>query len=92
MEDIADQLQISRVSLYRHFHREFGVSPKQYLMQRRLERARLLLRQPGQTVSEIAFTCGFNSEAYFSRLFHQQTGQSPTHFRNQVMNGTGPNR
>ncbi|GEM_PF-4216224 len=90
IEEIADQMNLSRVSLYRHFHREFGISPKQYLIQRRLERARLLLHQPGQTVSEIAFTCGFNSEAYFSRLFHQQTGRSPTRFRNQVMKGTGP--
>jgi len=90
IEEIADQLHISRVSLYRHFHREFGISPKRYLVERRLERARQLLLQPGQTVSEIAFTCGFNSEAYFSRLFHQQTGQSPSRYRDQGTKGTGP--
>lgn len=81
MEGLAEQLQISRVSLYRHFQSAYGMAPKTYLMERRLEHAKLLLLWPERNIGEIALISGFNSEAYFSRLFRQRMGVPPSLWR-----------
>nr|WP_283244887.1 helix-turn-helix transcriptional regulator [Gehongia tenuis] len=66
--------------LRRLFTREFGVTPQQYLIQLRMERARQILKQPGLSVTEAALSCGFYDARYFSRLFRRETGQTPSEY------------
>jgi AraC-like DNA-binding protein len=70
---------------YTHFRRIFlqhtGLSPRQYHIQIRINRAKDLLASSDLSVSEIAERLGFSSVFYFSRLFHQKTGQSPLAYR-----------
>jgi AraC-like DNA-binding protein len=73
---------ISASGLQRYFNRYYGISPKQYIIKLRLERAAELLLSEGLSVKEIAFTCGFTDEKYFSRLFKKKYGYSPTHLKN----------
>jgi AraC-like DNA-binding protein len=65
-----------------HFHREFrratGETPVQYLTRRRLETARLYLRQSGLPIREIAAAVGFSDPLYFSRVFRRHFGCSPS--------------
>ncbi len=78
---IANALNISRVTLYRKFLEETGRSPSQYIKSRRLIRAAQMLTSTDLSVSQIAYSVGYNDPLYFSKLFREQYHQSPTAFR-----------
>lgn len=89
---IAEQLNIG-YALFRKKFKEFtGLSPKQYLMQLKLNRAKTLLLGTDLPVKSIAFETGYESIYHFSKVFKEKTGLSPTQFREQVMeSGNGGN-
>ncbi|ABW27088.1 AraC transcriptional regulator domain protein [Acaryochloris marina MBIC11017] len=58
-----------------------GLSPFQYLLQQRVERAKQLLKQTDQPIVDIAFECGFSSHSHLSRQFRQVTGMTPKVYR-----------
>jgi AraC-like DNA-binding protein len=80
IEQIATVTGISTRSIYRAFKRSRGYSPMAFARQRRLQRARRLLedRAQTQTVTSVAFVCGFNDVAHFSREFSKTFGESPS--------------
>lgn len=80
---IARQSGMHRTTLYRHFARQTGVSPQHYLTACRLREALARMRE-GQTLKEIAFECGFTDQNYFSRVFRQNYGTTPTKFRREL--------
>jgi AraC-like DNA-binding protein len=81
-EKIAEHLDIS-YSLFRmQFRKYTGFSPIQYQIQLRLQKAREMLGASNYSIKEIATKVGFESTYYFSRLFKQKTGKSPSEFRN----------
>ena len=63
------------------FARYLGQSPRQYLLQRRLDIARILLRNPNIPIGKVAENCGFSSIYHFSRAFHTAEGCSPSDYR-----------
>jgi AraC-like DNA-binding protein len=67
---------------YSHFRRAFkkytGLSPAQYHLQLRLQKARDLLLTTNKSVKQIAFELGFQSNYYFTRIFTQKMGETPT--------------
>jgi AraC family transcriptional regulator len=69
----------------RHFARAFrqsaGVPPHRWLMKRRVELARELLRDPARSLSEIALACGFSDQSHFTRVFTAMVGASPGGWR-----------
>lgn len=65
----------------RAFKEAFGVPPHRYLLTRRIERAKALLRDTEQPIIDIAFQTGWASLGTFGRVFRDITGQSPTDFR-----------
>ena len=69
---------ISVSSLQRKFKEHFEMSPKQYLIRLRMNRALELLIADELSVREIAYACGFSSEKYFSRAFRQRYGHPPS--------------
>lgn len=59
-----------------------NVAPIEYLLNCRVEAARRLLRtEPGRSISDIGFECGFQSSQYFTTVFRRRTGLSPREFR-----------
>lgn len=72
-----------------HFMRIFrtvtGDSPMQYVNRCRILLAEQQLRHSGDSVSEIAFACGFNDSNYFSRVFRQFNGMSPRQYRDMFV-------
>jgi AraC family transcriptional regulator len=58
-----------------------GISPYQYLLQQRVERAKQLLKQTNQPIVEIALDCGFSSHSHLSKQFRQLAGMTPKAFR-----------
>lgn len=81
--DLAQQAGVSDVYFRREFKRCFGLSPLACLKKIRLDNARLLLASGYDTISEIAFRCGFESLTYFSYEFHRLTGKTPSEFTNE---------
>ena len=69
---------ISASGLQRAFHAQLGLSPKQYLIKLRMNRAPELLAERTRSVKEVAFLCGFNDEKYFSGAFRQRYGYPPS--------------
>lgn len=67
-----------------HFHRMFrvsrGVAPHAWVMERRVDRARILL-QSDRPIAEIAVACGFSSQSHLTRVFRHQTGRTPANYR-----------
>ena len=68
----------------RSFRQAFGVPPHRYLLTLRLERARALLRDTEQPVTDIAFACGWKSLGTFGRTFRDVVGETPSAFRKRV--------
>ena len=83
IEEMAREMAMERSTLYRNCREWFDCSPSELLRRERLLRARTLLQQGGHTVAEVAYAVGFDSHAYFSRCFKQETGLSPSAFQKQ---------
>lgn len=66
----------------RKFKKIIGKAPKQYIIQTKLNFATNLLLQD-KTIKEVAYTCGFNDELYFSRVFKKYLKISPREYRKQ---------
>jgi len=79
--DIADNLGISARQLERLFRKYLNCSPKRYIMEMRLHRARNLLVQSELSVTEIAMACGFSTTSHFSKVFRGFFGRTPFSFR-----------
>lgn len=80
IEKMAQTLGYHRTHLSKMFKRETGMSPMAYLLQIRMERARLLLAEP-LTIEQVAASVGYSDPLYFSKLFKKFYGQSPTEHR-----------
>jgi len=83
LEDIASHLNISYVWFRTYFKKHTGFSPYDYLLNIRINHARLLLKNSNRSVKEISQSSGFESQQQFSKTFKKKTGLSPVHFRNQ---------
>lgn len=67
----------------RRFKKELGITPIEYLIEIRIERAKTLLRRKVIPVTEIAMRCGFSSSAHFSSCFQNRLGVTPTEYRDK---------
>lgn len=81
LADLAALLGISQFHFCHLFRKSIAVTPYQYLLQQRIERAKQLLKHTNQPIMEIALQCGFNSHSHLSKQFRQITGMTPTAYR-----------
>ncbi len=65
---------MSRFHFSRQFRLEMGVSPQRYAMTKRIERAKLLLRNRSSNVPDVALNCGFKDALHFGRVFKAIVG------------------
>lgn len=79
--ELAAQHNVGYEWFRKSFKKVVGASPSQYLQQLKIEKASQMLRQTSLTVAEIAYEAGYESEFYFSRMFKQKTGMSPSDYR-----------
>ena len=84
VDELAMQANLSPGHFQRAFRQTYSKSPIAYQQSLRLELASYLLKATTLTVSQITERCGYQSLAYFSRLFTQKNGQSPSQFRNRL--------
>ncbi|MBW4577953.1 MAG: AraC family transcriptional regulator [Tildeniella nuda ZEHNDER 1965/U140] len=81
LADLATLLNISKSHLSHRFKQSIGMTPYQYLLQQRIERAKQLLKKGDRSIMDIAFLCGFNSHSHLSKQFRQLTGMTPKTYR-----------
>jgi AraC-like DNA-binding protein/mannose-6-phosphate isomerase-like protein (cupin superfamily) len=80
IEHMSNMLGYHRTHLCKLFKQTTGLSPMQYLLKIRMERAELLLATP-MTIDQIASSVGFGDALYFSKKFRRWRGQSPSEYR-----------
>lgn len=80
---LAQKCMMSNTNFRRVFKAVYGVSPIEYLIKFRLDRAKQLLLHTTLTISEISQLCGFNEVSYFSRIFKNRYSKTPIEYRNK---------
>lgn len=81
IEDLANELNISKFHFLNEFKKYNGITPYQHILNTRIEKARTLLSQSEMKITEIAHSLGFSDSSHFSRTFKKTTGQSPKSYR-----------
>ena len=81
VNDICDELRISRVQLYRKVKTVLNCSVNDYIVTTRLQKAKYYIQHENLSISEIAFKSGFSSAAYFSTVFKSKFGVTPSAFK-----------
>jgi AraC-like DNA-binding protein len=81
ISEMAREARMSTAHFSRQFRAAYGETPYRYLMTRRIERAKALLRGGELSVTEVCMTVGFSSLGSFSARFTEVVGQTPTAYR-----------
>lgn len=81
IQDIADELGISRYHLCRVFKESQGMTLLEYIAEIRMRHAKQLLEETDLSVSEVARQVGFNNVTYFHKRFKQSFGITPNQIR-----------
>lgn len=80
VEELGEQVGLSRVQLYRKTKALCGYAPNELLRQARLKKAASLLAATEKTIAEVAFEVGFNSPSYFAKCYREYFGENPNDF------------
>ncbi|KKO90806.1 hypothetical protein AAW12_13980 [Sphingobacterium sp. Ag1] len=83
VDGIANDLHLSRVQLYRKVKQLLDCSVNEYIVERRLKKAKSLMAE-GLTINEIFSSVGFSSASYFASAFKRKYGQSPSAYKKEL--------
>lgn len=81
LHSLSEQFGFSPTYISHHFKEELGIPPMQYIIQQRILFAKYLLRATDKPVQEIAGNVGISDWSYFTKLFREHTGTTPTEYR-----------
>ena len=79
--DVAEAAGLSRAHFTRAFTQRFGVAPRDYILSRRIARARTMLTETDLSASDIALRCGFANPSHLTTAFRRELGLTPTAYR-----------
>jgi len=81
LQQLADAAAMSTYHFARTFKATTGVTPMRFVLERRMDRARDMLRSCGTPLAQVALDCGFSSQAHFTTAFKEATGVTPAVWR-----------
>ena len=81
LDELAAECQLSASHFARAFRKSVGLPPHQWLLERRVDRAKDLLRTRSVAIAEVGLACGFGDQSHFTRTFSRFVGQSPAAWR-----------
>ena len=81
LRELAGMVDMNVFHLLRMFKASFGLPPHRYVLERRIGRAKDLLRDSELPISEVAFRCGYAEQSSFARAFQRMTGVCPRSYR-----------
>jgi len=84
LDDLASVAGVSRFHFHRQFRKSVGVTPREYVLRARIERAKGLLTESDLTVGEVSGAVGFADQSHFSNIFRRVTAMTPRGFRNSM--------
>lgn len=90
LKQLAEMSGYSEYYFSKRFKHETGTTPKAFIREKRLERAKFLLRTTQTTVQDISESLRFGSQSYFADAFRRAEGMSPTAYREQFQNRIPP--
>jgi len=85
LREIAQTIGMSQYHFTRLFKQSMGITPYQYVIQQRVERAKQLLRDAELAIADIALQCGFASQSHFHSHFQRLVGLTPKKFRQSIL-------
>src|SRR6202521_1222546 len=85
LDEMAQSVGLSTAHFARMFRKSTGETPHQFVLRRRLERAKAMLRAPGARVLDVAIACGFKTQQHFAQVFRDAWGVSPTKYREDLV-------
>lgn len=88
LDTLAQQAHVNKYYMVHSFKQEYGVSPIQYLNQRRMEESRYLLQETDLSLTQISRVLGFSSASYFSQSFLKAEGLPPMEYRKRCKKDT----
>jgi AraC family transcriptional regulator len=88
LSELAGIAGLSQHHFARMFKQTIGVAPYRYVLERRLERAKQMLRAAHSSLVEIGLSTGFNSQSHFTSAFHRMVGTTPGEFKNALVSAT----
>ena len=77
---LADAASLSREQFIRLFGRQAGSTPTAYIITRKIHQAQILLAERKMSIKQVSTLLGYDNQSYFSRLFRQHVGMSPSMF------------
>lgn len=83
LEDIAASAAVSTRECLRCFQNTIRKSPAEYLTEYRLDMAKKMLKETDMTITEVSFSAGFSSNAYFGKIFREKCGTTPGKYREE---------
>jgi AraC family transcriptional regulator len=81
LRDLVNVSGLSTFHFVRAFKNALGVTPYQFLLRRRIEEAKGLLRTTGIQIEAVATSCGFKDAVHFSKMFHRHVRMTPSQYR-----------
>ncbi len=84
LEQLAEDAHMNKYYLSHAFKREYGISPINYMITRRIEESKYLLAETDLSLSQIAQLLGFSSLSYFSQVFHRTQAVTPKEYRQSL--------
>src|SRR6202166_4666657 len=85
LDEMAQTVGLSTAHFARMFRKSTGETPHQFVLRRRLERAKAMLRAPGARVLDVAIACGFKTQQHFAQVFRDVWGVRPTEYRGHLV-------
>jgi AraC family transcriptional regulator len=81
--EMAQSVELSPAHFSRMFRKSTGETPHQFVLRRKIERAKEMLRAPETRILDVAVACGFKTQQHFARVFRHVCGISPREYRLQ---------
>jgi AraC family transcriptional regulator len=84
LTELAEVINISPTYFASLFKQTMGISPRQYVIQQRVEQAKLMLSKTDLEIADIALQVGFSSQSHLTQHFKRFTGKTPSRFASTI--------
>lgn len=85
LDSLARYMKMNKYYMAHEFKKNMGMSPINYLIERRIKECKSLLKTTSLSIAEISETIGFSSQSYFSQIFKKNTDMTPKQYRDRYM-------
>lgn len=85
LEELAEKVYLNPIYFLRLFKKNFNITPRQYILKKRLDEACSLLKGTELTIREISDNLGFCNQFYFTKLFKKNLLMTPSEYRNSII-------